>query len=101
MPRYCYKDPEGGEVIERHFSVGRAPKRVISEGRVFLRDFASELGPKPAARGYESVALGCHPGDVNTRRQQYPDTEWKDNGRPVIRSARHKESLERRMGLLD
>lgn len=36
---YCYKNEETGEIIERDFAMGEAPKSVVENGREYRRYF--------------------------------------------------------------
>jgi hypothetical protein len=42
MPTYCYTSESGGKTIERSYSMGCAPSKVIVGGLVYWRDLRAE-----------------------------------------------------------
>ena len=69
MPHYCFSN-EDGEVVEKFYKMGDAPKKITLGGVVYLRDFTAEGVGVPAKTCWPRTcyASGVHPDQAQTLR---------------------------------
>lgn len=107
MPTYCYSIQDG-QVVERIFPMGDAPKAIQLDGQEAKRDYRAERVGVPATKGWPMqacVASGVHPGQAQElrdglRRAGVP-TEVTKGGDPIYRSAVHRKKALAARGLHD
>ena len=73
MPIYCYSN-KSGQVIEKHFPVGKAPE-MLKGG--YERDFGLEGATVPPTKGWPMECLGS---GVNAEQRQELGTYLRDRG---------------------
>lgn len=104
MPVYCYEDDDG-DLVERVFRVGCAPRRIEINGRLYHR--IVESVSVPSSRGWPMVckASGVSPEDASKlrdylKRRGVP-TEVSSDGDPIYTSANHRKAALKARGLHD
>jgi hypothetical protein len=107
---YCY-ETEDGEIVDRVFSMGKAPERItLDDGRGATRSFQAEhAGSRPA--GGECwpmapcVASGVNAEQAGELRKHLADrgcrTEVTANGDPIYTSAAHRKRALKIRGFFD
>ena len=109
MPTYCYRTADG-EVVERVFQVGRAPKAIVLAGpsrKIARRYFGGEGVGIPAAKGWpiECVASGVHASQAQDLRDHLRargvPTEVTSDGNPLYRDAAHRRKALKARGFID
>ena len=106
MPTYCY-ELGNGQVIEKEFAMGAAP-RCVRVGRSWARrSFAAERTGTPAPKGWplECVASGVHPSQAGELREHLRKsgvpTEISRDGNPIYRNPLHRKRALHARGLVD
>lgn len=106
MPTYCFETPDG-QVVERVFPIGKAPRTVNVDGHIARRSFRYESKSLPTTSGWplECVASGVHASqrtELSTllRRKGVPTDVSKD-GNPIYRNARHRSNALKARGFYD
>lgn len=106
MPVYCYKS-EYGEVQERVYPVGKAPKFICDHGVRAHRSFFHERKGIPSQKGWpiECVASGVNAEDSGKLREYLAKkgvkTEVTSDGNPVYRDSIHRRRALKARGLVD
>jgi len=109
MPTYCFKTDDG-EVVEREFLTGRAPRQITcDDGRTATRSVAEELRQMyvPSRKGWPltCVASGVHAAQAGELRDHLArrgvPTEVTPDGDPVYRNAGHRRRALRARGIID
>ena len=106
MAIFCYAN-KSGRVVDREFSVGKAPVRVIQDGEFFKRSYAAEQQSGPSLKGWpiECFASGVHSEQAQELRDFFRErgvpTEVTKDGDPVYRDARHRKRALAIRGLHD
>ena len=110
MAAFCYKLPNGN-IIERHFPCGSAPKSVLVDGVRARRDIVAEHGSfKHQAdlwrKGLWSAAVGVNPEDA-AKAEAYakkigvPTQFDGKTGDAVFRDKKHRKQYCERIGFVD
>lgn len=106
MPTYCFETPDG-QVVEKIFSIGKAPRQIELDGQIARRSFRAETKTIPTTSGWplECVASGVHAKQRNElsdylKRKGVPTDVTKD-GNPVYRDARHRARALKARGFYD
>jgi len=104
---YCYSI-ESGEIFERNFPFGKAPKRIRIVSDVFAtRDFAAEQVGRPSKTGWP---ITCYASGVNANQAQELRDELKKcgvptevtvNGDPIYTSHEHRKKALKARGIHD
>jgi len=106
MPVYCYKS-ENGEVQERVYPVGKAPRFISVDGVRAYRSFFHERKGIPSAKGWpiECVASGVNAEDSGKLRDYLSrkgvKTEVTPDGNPIYRDSNHRRRALKARGLVD
>lgn len=96
MPTYCYEN-EKGEIKEKVYPIGLAPKIINVNGVDFKRSFQAENVGTPPTKGWPIECLGS--GVNAAQRQELGDflkkkgvpTEISEDGNPIYRDANHRK----------
>jgi len=108
MAIFCYKTKDG-EIEERSYSIGKAPRFVMVGSKPARRCLAAEIGSiaMPSLKGwpFTCCASGVHASQAPDLRKHLTDagipTEVTDDGDPVYRSAAHRRQALRARGIHD
>jgi len=106
MPVYCYRTDEG-ELVERVFHIGKAPKTIMVDGVIAKRSFRDEWKSFPPTKGWPMtcVASGVNAAQADELRdylaQAGVPTEVTSDGDPVYRSAKHRKTALAARGMHD
>jgi len=107
MPTYCYASPTG-EVVERVFPMGKAPKTVkLADGSRATRSFHHEAVGVPPTKGWPltCIASGVHVSQAQQLRdylkQHGVPTEVTAGGDPVYRDTNHRRRALQVRGMFD
>lgn len=106
MPIYCYETEEG-EIVERMFDIGKAPKTITVDGVKATRCIAAELVSVPATSGWPLTcyASGVNAEDADKLRDHLAKkgvpTEVTPDGDPVYTSHSHRKKALKVRGLHD
>jgi len=101
MPAYCY-EMDDGEIIERVFPVGKAPKTLTAR-----RCFAAERKGLPPSKGWPMtcVASGVNASQADELRKHFQQvgvpTEVTSDGDPIYRDAKHRKKALKARGFVD
>lgn len=107
MPVYCYQSDKTGQIIERFYPVGQAPKEIKFYGGVAYRSFAAENKSFPAPSGWpmECVASGVHADQAGELRDHLAKsgvpTHVTADGNPVYTSKEHRKKALKARGMVD
>jgi len=107
MPVYCYQSEKTGQIIERVFPVGQAPKSIKVCGDKAIRSFAAENVGVPAPGGWpmECIASGVHAEQAGELKAHFDKagvpTEVTKDGNPVYRDSHHRKKALKARGLHD
>lgn len=103
MTQYCYSS-EDGDVIERRFRMGTAPKTVQNAGKTYCRDYGAERPRQFSAGVWPRVGLcaGVHASQAQEAydksvRDGVP-TDFTSDGDPVFTSSGHRKRYMRSIG---
>lgn len=108
MPFYCYKTKDG-DIIERFYSMGKAPSKIKVKGEWALRSIVSEwIGNQDVSSKnypFECEASGVHPGDAQAlgellNKSGVP-TEISKEGNPIYRNPSHRRKALAVRGMFD
>lgn len=106
MPVYCFETNDG-QVVERFFPIGKAPREVDIDGKPARRSFRAESKSLPATSGWplECVASGVNAKQRNDlidyfKKKGVPTDVTKD-GNPVYRDKRHRDKALKARGYFD
>lgn len=108
MAIFCYRTAEG-VLVERDFSIGKAPAKVTLWGRTAVRSLVDELAGQgaPPTTGYPitCVASGVQPDQAGELRDHLASrgvpTQVTPDGDPVYRDAQHRRKALGVRGLHD
>ncbi len=107
MPTYCY-ETKNGEVYERVFRMGKAPRSIMVGNCKAKRAFFAELASVPSSAGWpmpECIASGVNPKQAGELRsflsRKGVPTEVTKNGNPVYRSKSHRKAALKARGMHD
>ena len=107
MCTYCYATADG-EVVERVYPMGQAPKRIkLESGSVAFRSYAAERVGVPATKGWPMTcfASGVNANQADELRQHLKEcgvpTEITRDGDPVYTSATHRRRALKARGFFD
>jgi len=107
MPTYCYMSDRTGQIIERVFPIGQAPRTLTIKGVAHARSLQAEHVGVPAKKGWpiECVASGVHADQAGELRKYLSDkgvpTEVTRDGNPVYRDQKHRKLALKARGLVD
>ena len=106
MPIYCFSN-ESGQVVERNFIIGAAPKAIKFRGELFRRDLGAERKGVPPTKGWpiECVGSGVNAeqgGELKSflTKAGVP-TEVSSDGNPIYRDANHRRKALKARGIVD
>ena len=103
---YCYATRDG-EVTERSFPMGKAPRTVMIKGKMAGRSFQAESNSVPPTKGWpiECVASGVNAADAQKLRDHFDSvgvkTEVSDNGNPIYTDSKYRRKALKARGFLD
>jgi hypothetical protein len=110
MARFLYEHPTTGELFDRIFPCGQAPRSIaLEDGTVCERNLGAEIAGRghdtPSCWPAKSRALAVHP----TQRNQYMEfaskhgvpTHFDEMGRPVFESREHRKRYATLVGASD
>ena len=106
MPTYCYED-QHGQVIEKVFGVGMAPKEIKSGNSKYRRSYAAEGSkcPPPGAGPITCTASGVQATQAGELHSFLKDagvpTEVTPDGNPVYRDPDHRRKALKARGMFD
>lgn len=106
MPVYCYDDDKGN-VIERVFPCGHAPKSVRVKEKTFHRSFYAEKKGVPSSKCWpmECIASGVNAEQASELRAHLAGkgvpTEVSKDGNPIYTSAAHRRKALKARGMFD
>lgn len=107
MPYYCY-ETTGGDVIERYYPLGQAPRRIRVKGKIAVRSITAEhatFKDTPGAWPKESWAMGVHPSQAAQAAaldiSLGVPTRYNAKGRPVYTDREHRARHLRAHGMRD
>ncbi len=106
MPTYCYKTDDG-ELHDRIFPIGKAPKKVVIGGKVARRSIVDERKSYPPTKGWPMtcVASGVNAAQAGELRDYLQkrgvSTEVTTDGDPIYRNAAHRRKALKARGLVD
>ena len=107
MPTYCYGDKQGN-VVERVFPMGKAPRSITIDRCRFNRALYAEFKSVPASSS--SWPMTCHASGVNPEqagelrsllRENGVPTDVTNDGDPVYRDKNHRKKALKVRGLVD
>jgi len=107
MPVYCYQSDKTGQIIERFFPIGEAPKVIRVKTGVARRSFAAEnVGvPPPSGWPMTCFASGVNASQADELRgllaAKGVPTEVTKDGDPVYRDSKHRKKALQARGLFD
>lgn len=110
MPMYCFRNQADGEVIERVYPIGKAPRRVRCNGKHYVRDIAAEHGQRSHVAcslwPKTSLAAGCHPDQIpefkqHDREHGVTGITYTPDGDVQYASAKSKRDWLRAHGMID
>ena len=106
MPVYCYKTSEG-EIIERVFRIGKAPRRIVVNGHTAERSMVDERKMFPPTKGWPLICVAsgvnaCQAGELRDHlASKGVPTEVTPDGDPVYRDPAHRRKALKVRGLRD
>jgi len=110
MPMYCYVHPETRTVMDRCFSMGKAPETIMLDDgtvceRCLMAELASQAGQRPGTWPMRSQALAVHPRQAKqyaefAERHGVP-THFDERGRPEFRTKYHRKQYAELVGATD
>lgn len=106
MPTYCY-ETKNGEVHERVFPMGKAPRSIKIDGHIAKRAFAAEMASVPSTTGWplECFGSGVNAADAqklsSLLKAKGVPTEVSADGNPIYQSANHRRRALKARGLFD
>lgn len=107
MPIYCYKT-EDGQVVEKTYQMGKAPRRIRHNRQTAYRDLRSEyMGRNVQSANWPqySDAAGVHPTQIKEASAEMAragvPTQFDSDGRAIFHSRLHRKNALRAMGLYD
>jgi hypothetical protein len=106
MPVYCFESASG-EVIEKFFKVGCAPRCIERKGIRYRRSYGAErVGvPPPSNWPMKCIASAVSPEQANELRDTFKNagvpTEVTPDGCPVYRNAGHRKEALKCRGMFD
>lgn len=115
MPTYCYRRADTEELVELEMSIAehelaeREGCITLSDGTLGTRDWRAEhtktRGTGDRAYPILSDAMGVHPDQVPAAREHARahgvPTDFTPDGRPVIRSRKHRKQYGESRGFVD
>ena len=107
MPVYCYQSEKTGQIIERFYPMGKAPKMLKLKSGVARRSFAAERKSVPATAGWpmECLASGVHSSQAGELRDHFTKvgvpTEVSADGNPIYRNKEHRRKALKARGFVD
>jgi len=107
MPMYCYQSEATGQIIERFYPMGQAPRVLRLKTGVARRSFAAESKSFPPTAGWplECVASGVHADQAGELRDHLAKagvpTHVTADGNPVYRSKEHRRKALKARGFVD
>ena len=107
MPTYCFQNEKSGLIIERFFSIGKAPREIVEAERKYLRSFAAEAVGVPPTKGWpiECLSSGVAPQQAGELREHFKKAGIKvdvtPSGNPVYLNKAHKDRALKSRGLHD
>lgn len=106
MPTYCYESKDG-DVLERVYSIGCAPRQFRYRGSLYRRSLQAECVSTPSQKGWpiECVASGVNASQAGELRDFFTkagvSTEVSSDGNPIYRDAKHRKKALKCRGLHD
>jgi len=107
MPTYCYRG-EDGEVMERVYPMGKAPKSFVKFAVKYVRDYHAEsvAVPQPSCWPMEPCySSGVHPEQAQELRDHFKkhglNVQVNSNGDPIYESAAQRKRALACRGLHD
>lgn len=106
MPVYCYEN-KNGNVVERVYPIGQAPKGLVVDGVSYKRSIQAEGVSIPSARGWpiECLGSGVNADQAGELRECFKKagvpTEVSKDGNPIYRDAKHRKKALKCRGLFD
>lgn len=103
MTNYCYSHDDG-EIIERSYRMGTAPKTVRHGGKTYHRDYAAEKPRQLSADVWPRVGkcAGVHPSQAQEAYDKSVKdgvpTNFTSDGDPIFTSAGHRKRYMRSIG---
>lgn len=104
---YCYAT-EDGQVIERDFPMGTAPKDILVKGQVAHRSFQAEHAAQKSDKGQfnaewpkRSEAMGVHPSQIEEAKKLCPSSEFDKDGALIARDQKHLAQCAKEAGMTD
>lgn len=99
MSRFEFMHRTSGQIIERDYPVGRAPKRVRHDGRVYQRipslPMSMHVGDNINGKPIDFIANSLRPDQAALHRGRFCTNEHGER-KPHIRSLAEIRELERR-----
>ena len=106
MPTYCYED-QFGQVIERVYAMGKAPREIKSGTSKYRRSLQAEMPSIPSTAGWpmECSSSGVNAEQAQDLRNHFDKagvrTEVTPEGRPVYRDMDHRKKALKCRGMFD
>jgi len=106
MPVYCFEDTHG-EVHDRVFPIGKAPKSIVVRGKKAIRCFAAERKTVQASSCWpmECVASGVNASQAGELRDYLAKsgvpTDVSSDGNPIYKNPRHRKKALKARGMFD
>ena len=103
---YCYATKDG-EIAERSFPRGEAPKAIKVSGKIARRSFEAESNSVPPLKGWpiECVASGVNAADAQKLRDHFVEigvpTDVSNDGNPIYRDSRHQRKALKARGFVN
>lgn len=107
MPVYCYQSEATGQIIERVYPIGKAPKLLRMKTGIAKRSFAAESKSFPPTKGWPMtcIASGVHASQAKELERHLADagvpTQVTRDGDPIYRDAKHRRKALKARGLVD
>ena len=106
MPTYCYETKKG-EVYDRSYRMGKAPRSIIVDGQLAKRSLAAEFCSVPNSKGWplECIGSGVNAVDAQELRdvlkKKGVPTRVTNEGNPIYTDARHRRRALKARGFVD
>jgi hypothetical protein len=106
MPTYCYMKPNG-EVVDRFFHMGQAPRTILDNGVEATRSFSAERKSYPSTTGWpmECMASGVGAKDRESLEREFTKlgvpTKVSADGNPIYTDHNHRKKALKARGFVD
>jgi len=103
---YCYRTDDG-EVHSYSCRMGKAPKKIVVDGKVAMRSIVDEHKSVPSKKGWPMtcVASGVNADQAGELRDHLQRkgvaTEVTPDGDPIYRNSSHRRKALKARGLID